>query len=62
MSALVETWKRRLWLSLYDFIERERERERERDEFRGVQDAGEFWEDRFLGSFCWLYELFLLRR
>lgn len=28
MSALVETWKRRLWLSLYDFIERERERER----------------------------------
>ena len=41
---------------------RARERERERDEFRGVQDAGEFWEDRFLGSFCWLYELFLLRR
>lgn len=39
-----------------------RARERERDEFRGVQDAAEFWEDGFLGSFCWLYELFLLRR
>lgn len=42
MDALVETWKRRLWLSLYDFIERERERERQMsfEEFKMQESFG----------------------